>query len=218
MSALEFETDQSKILGMDASKASSHETPTRGRPRSFDEAAALNAALDVFWRQGYEATSLDDLTQAMGLSRSSFYSCFGSKHEALLRALRVYADRSVDDLTAIARDAGSPRAALQRMIGAMVETQDTCRGCLLVNCITELANHDPAVQTVVQQHIARIEGLMAQTIAQAAPPGTAPDSPADRARALVAITVGAITLSKAGLPGDQVQSALRQADRLLPDS
>lgn len=192
------------------------QTPTRGRPRSFDEAAALDAALEVFWRLGYEATSLDDLTQAMGLSRSSFYCCFGSKHEALLRALRVYADRSVDDLTAIARDAGSPRAALQQMIRAMVETQDSCRGCLLVNCITELASNNPEVQAVVQQHIARIEGLMAQTIAQAAPPGGPQESSADRARALVAVTVGAITLRKAGLPGDQVESALRQADPLLP--
>ena len=155
------------------------QTPTRGRPRSFDEAAALDAALEVFWRLGYEATSLDDLT-------------------------------------AIARDAGSPRAALQQMIRAMVETQDSCRGCLLVNCITELASNDPEVQAVVQQHIARIEGLMAQTIAQAAPPGGPQESSADRARALVAVTVGAITLRKAGLPGDQVESALRQADPLLP--
>ena len=166
----------------------------------------------MFWRQGYEATSLDDLTRAMGLSRSSFYGCFGSKHDVLLRALRAYAERSVAELTAVAQEAPSPRAALERMIRTIVETQNGDRGCLMVNCITELAPHDRAVQTVIHEHIARVEGLMAQTIAQAAP-----HAAADRARALVALTLGAITLRKAGLPGDQVDAALQQADPLLPD-
>ncbi|MBK1698146.1 TetR/AcrR family transcriptional regulator [Rhodovibrio salinarum] len=186
-----------------------------GRPRSFDKEAALAAALDVFWRQGYEATSLDDLTQAMGLSRSSFYCCFGAKHACLLAALRAYTDRSVTDLTTVARSAETPRAAVQAMIRSMVDTQDGCRGCLLVNCITELAGNDPEVQAVVQQHLTRIEGLIAQNLAPALP-GEAHETVADRARAVVAITIGAITLRKAGVPGDQIARALDQAEGLLP--
>lgn len=64
--------------------------------------AALRAALRVFWRSGYAATSLDDLTAAMELSRSSFYGAFGTRHDVLLAGVRLYADGVYADLQALA--------------------------------------------------------------------------------------------------------------------
>src|SRR6202022_4831133 len=61
-----------------------------GRPRAFDADEALDRALDVFWRQGYEGTTLSDLTAALGINRPSLYAAFGSKEELFRRALERY--------------------------------------------------------------------------------------------------------------------------------
>src|SRR6478735_6461503 len=65
---------------------------TRGRPRSFDPDAALDRAIEVFWRQGYEGTTLDDLTGAMGINRPSLYAAFGNKEATFRRAVERYAE------------------------------------------------------------------------------------------------------------------------------
>ena len=62
-----------------------------GRPRSFDADEALERALEVFWRQGYEGATLTDLTEAMGITRTSMYAAFGNKEELFRRALERYA-------------------------------------------------------------------------------------------------------------------------------
>ena len=66
------------------------------RPREFDEAAALDRAMEVFWKQGYQNTSLDDLLEAMGIQRGSFYNTFGSKRETYLRAIDRYVEIMAD--------------------------------------------------------------------------------------------------------------------------
>jgi len=63
----------------------------RGRPREFELEDALDRAIEVFWRQGYEGTTLDDLTSAMGISRPSLYAAFGNKEETFKRAIARYA-------------------------------------------------------------------------------------------------------------------------------
>src|ERR1700758_1595643 len=63
-----------------------------GRPREFSEAAALDAAMRVFWEKGYEGASLDDLTGAMGINRSSLYASFGDKEKLFNRVMARYAE------------------------------------------------------------------------------------------------------------------------------
>ncbi|MFJ9836482.1 TetR/AcrR family transcriptional regulator [Streptomyces sp. NPDC101169] len=64
----------------------------RGRPRGFDADAALDRAVEVFWRQGYEGASLTDLTEAMGINRTSMYAAFGNKEELFHQAVARYAE------------------------------------------------------------------------------------------------------------------------------
>jgi len=186
-----------------------------GRPRGFDEGEALAAALDVFWRQGYEATSLEDLTAATGLSRSSLYGCFGSKREVLLAALADYSEESLARLEEIAARHAGAGDKVRAIIEALVDPQGGPRGCLMVNCITELAPHDPDVRRYGRRHIEGIEGLVAALIAAADDPAD-PSGAADRATALVSLAVGAITLRKAGVPRARIDAVLRQAEALMP--
>src|SRR5688500_20409695 len=62
----------------------------RGRPRSFDREAALDAAMEVFWRKGYEASSISDLTDAMGINPPSLYAAFGDKERLFMAAIERY--------------------------------------------------------------------------------------------------------------------------------
>src|SRR5438128_8822547 len=89
--------------------------PRRGRPRSFDREKALAAAMEVFWRKGYEGASLDDLTKAMGLNKPSLYGAFGDKAGLFRMVLDRYAEGPAAYVTrALAEPTG--RAAVERLL------------------------------------------------------------------------------------------------------
>ena len=67
--------------------------PTVGRPRAFDMEKALQKALEVFWRKGYEGASLPDLCEAMGINKPSLYAAFGNKEQLFLKAIELYENR-----------------------------------------------------------------------------------------------------------------------------
>ncbi|WP_214411185.1 TetR/AcrR family transcriptional regulator [Sphaerisporangium fuscum] len=108
-----------------------------GRPRAFDVDAALDRALEVFWRQGYEGTSLSDLTAAMGINRPSLYAAFGNKEELFAKVL----DRYITGPGAFAAEAltaPTAREVVARMVGGAVELTTgphTPPGCLSVNSV-----------------------------------------------------------------------------------
>jgi len=91
-----------------------------GRPREFDEQRVLEAAMDAFWKRGYEATSLAELCKVTGLNKGSLYQAFGDKHSLFMRALAHYEDREYRAVLAVAAESDSPleniRAAVRKII------------------------------------------------------------------------------------------------------
>ena len=185
-----------------------------GRPRGFDAEAALLVAVDLFWQQGYEVTSLEALSQAMGLSRSSFYACFGSKHALLMAAVQRYADDRYAKLTERVAACADPREAVRAMLAVIANVDGGTRGCLFVNAVAELAPSDAELLVFAQSHTARVGALMTATLRRLA--CTEAEASA-RAGALLALVMGITTLRKTGVPPSQLRALLTQADRLIPN-
>ena len=176
---------------------------------------ALQAALMVFWRSGYAATSLDDLTAAMGLSRSSFYGAFGTKHDVLLAGVRLYADGVYADLQAIATAERPATDCIRAVVSTMAKPYGNGNGCLLVNSIAELAPDDVDVCEIARMQIDRVTRLLQRLLAKA---GHKSEASKQLSNTLIACAFGASTLRKAGLPEVAFAGLLAQVDRLLEPS
>src|SRR5258707_15255888 len=102
------------------------------RPKEFDRDRALMKAMDVFWQQGYEPTSPDDLIRAIGIGRQSMYDKFGDKHQLYLEALRLYEANTETAFFNRLYDAPSPFAALRDEILSISNAKANGRapGCL----------------------------------------------------------------------------------------
>ena len=185
-----------------------------GRPRGFDRDAALDAGVELFRRRGFEASSLEALTEAMGISRSSFYAAFGSKHGVLIAALERYSAERLAALAAIAARP-DPVPILLRALSGLAEDAS---GCLLVNCVTELAPRDPEVAALGARHLEAIEAVLARALGAGQGRDQDPNREAEaqiRARALFAFALGAQTLRKAGRPAAEIEALLAWAEPLL---
>lgn len=183
-----------------------------GRPRQFTQGAALQNAMELFWCKGFEATSLDDLLMAMGLSKSSFYACFGSKQALYNEAIRAYAESQFDYLCGLAQSATDPMSAVQAILDAVAVTDGGSEGCFIVNTVTELALHDAELNAYCQAHIARIASLVTDMLVKA---GFAPKLASDRAAAALALAIGLVTLRKAGFSAQRLGELLVQVQPLL---
>src|SRR5260370_26100270 len=111
-------------------------TPSRhqGRPREFDPDEALERALELFWRQGYEGTSLSELTAAMGINRPSLYAAFGNKQSLFQKALDRYAEEHMAFIRTALEESTARRAieTLLRGYVASVTNPSTPPGCLTI--------------------------------------------------------------------------------------
>ncbi len=167
--------------------------------------------MQALWAGGLAGTSVDDLLQATGLSRSSLYNSFGNREGLLAEAVQRYADQQIAAVRGLFAKGSLGQALSALLLDAATSNHDG-RGCLLVNAVAELHEQDGPTADVVRAAFARLAGAMEQAIRQASPRGT---DAAQLCAALMASIAGMRTLQRAGFPLLQrQQAALRLAQAL----
>ena len=190
--------------------AQAHAKRSVGRPREFDEDAALEAALDAFWQKGYEATSLADLCAATGLHKGSLYQAFGDKHTLFLRALKHYADREFRETAAVAFEYESPLDSIRAVVRTVCGHAEEGKGCMMINSMVELAPHDPDVMAAVQAEGERRMRVMTELLEKARQRGEIRSElvPEKLAQQLMIGLAGAAALVKGIVTTPQVMDVL----------
>jgi len=186
------------------------------RPKSFDTDAALVRAMELFWEQGYAATSMEQLVQAMGIKRQSLYDTFGDKHRLFLAAMDAYCTM-LDN--AMLQPLRSPDAGLQALHETGLTIIDFLlrypkrRACLMANTTLELAPHDAEVAAKVRIHMASMESAFRHTLTNAKARGEiAGTSDVDAlAKYLVGMTHGLMVMAKSGADRDTLTGIMATA-------
>lgn len=138
-----------------------------GRVREFDEDKVLDAAMQLFWEKGYEATSLSDLTSRMGIQRPSIYSAFGDKKELFETALRKYTMSHASEARTRLQNQPSVREAFRALFENVVHEEysvSRSRGCFCINTMVELAPHDEKFEILTREHQMYLAVIFQETI------------------------------------------------------
>lgn len=183
------------------------------RHKEFDPDTAVADAMDLFWRRGYEATSVQDLVEHTGVGRRSMYDTFGDKHSLYLRALDRYLTLAEDGFREKA--AADGLSAIRSLFSLLLESPaDDFRGCLFVNSSTELGPSDDAVAERLAQHSAVARETLAGMIRQGQRDGSVTDRIDVETATAVAFNawVGVRVQVRARTPRDQI---IHDVEKLL---
>lgn len=143
---------------------------TAGRPLEYNPEIALNAAMLLFWRKGYESTSLQDLLKTMGLSKSSFYQAFKSKHQLFQQSIQHYRKVLSEDLETQIRQADSSRQFIENLfysVASETSGPNARRGCILMNTANEFAQTDTEIADLIGDSIQQVTTIFERAILQA---------------------------------------------------
>ncbi len=181
-----------------------------GRPREFDEETALEAAMEAFWRNGYEATSLKDLCTCTGLHKGSLYQAFGDKHQLFMRSLKHYADRTFSETAAVAFQSDSPLENIRAVMHKVVNNAAEDQGCLMINSLVELAPHDPEVKAALKKVIEQRMRMMTDLVTSAQRAGEirSGQDPARLARQFMVTLAGVATTVKGFMGTEQAHEVI----------
>ncbi len=192
----------------------------RGRPREFCTDAALLAALKVFWTKGYEAASLTDLTEAMGVTRPSLYAAFGNKESLFRKALDLY-DREKLAFMSHALEAQTCRGVAERMLRSALALQtspDGPKGCLSVISTMACGEEAQSVKAEVVARRATSEAMLCKRFEQGLKDGDLPAGvdPEGLVRVLMALIMGMAVQAGSGVPRDRLEHLVETALSLWP--
>jgi TetR/AcrR family transcriptional repressor of nem operon len=187
--------------------------------KSFDTEDALGKAMAAFWAQGYEATSMQDLVDCMGIGRGSLYAAFGDKRRLFLRALALYDDRHRRKWSERLSASMSPRQAILAAFGEVVAATlgGSRDGCLLINTGLELSPHDGEIAAAVSRALGEMEAFFHTMIQRGQKAGELSPAldPVETAQGLLALLAGLRVLSRARPEKALMRGVARQAEALL---
>jgi TetR/AcrR family transcriptional regulator, copper-responsive repressor len=193
----------------------------RGRPRQYDPERALTKAAEVFWKQGYAGTSLDDLAAATGMNRPSLYAAFGDKRELYLRTLQRYWEQARAMALKVAAESPTLRVFLKRFYEQAVDIYlaggDEARGCYSISTAPAQATTDPAVRAFLAASIANTDSFLTNQIAKGRERGEVPSNAEPQALAQVATaTLHAIAVrARVGVPRKELMALASAAINLI---
>jgi TetR/AcrR family transcriptional repressor of nem operon len=172
------------------------------RPREFDETAVLDAAIQQFWLRGYEATSVRDLADEMGIAGASLYNAFGDKRALYERSLNRYLDQTFRERIRRLEHSLPPRDAIAAFLQEIIKRSlnDKQRlGCLLVNSALESAPLDGELQQIVAMFLNEVESFFLRCVTKGQRDETIPktQSAEDLARLLLGVLLGIRVLARA---------------------
>lgn len=181
-----------------------------GRPRNFDSDQALKAAVQVFWSKGYESTSLQDLIEAMQISKSSFYQTFESKHQLFENCINHYQERFISDITDSLQNSKTGRAFIEDTFNNLAEKARPSgdrRGCLILNCASEFAQRDPVIAKLISKSIKQMTDVFLSAVKRAQHEGgiSSDKKPLPLARYLLSSLNGLTTTIKAGASPKEIK-------------
>jgi AcrR family transcriptional regulator len=153
---------------MDAISSETAGKRPRGRPRSFDRDRALDAAVLVFWDKGFDGSSIENLTHAMGINRPSLYATFGNKRDLFMEAIDRYAATHGSRAFSAFRLELDNRKAIERFFDASIEcalADGTPRGCLINTVATEAAENDAELRDKLADMFTATDAAIARRLA-----------------------------------------------------
>ena len=195
-------------------------TISRGRPREFCIDAALAAALRVFWSKGYEGASLNDLTEAMGVTRPSLYAAFGNKEALFRKALDLY-EREKLAFISEALEAPTARGVAERFLRNALDVQTSTsgpRGCLNVISSVACGAEADSIRAEVIARRASSEAAMYQRFERAHVEGDLPAEvePTALARYLLAVMQGMAVQAGSGVSREKLEQLVETTLSLWP--
>jgi AcrR family transcriptional regulator len=188
------------------------------RPRSFNPEEALDLARDVFWRKGFQGTSLDDITAATGLAKPSLYAAFGDKNALFLKVLDRYHERIVANAERILNEGPSARDAIERWLTGFVPFCSGVRGsrgCLSINTAADGASDQKEVRKSVARFNRKLEELLKNRLRADRAQFSDGFDPDSAAHTIMAIYSGLMVMAKDAPDAIHVRATLNQAMKLL---